>query len=138
MEKRYYLDTSIWMDMYEDRKDFNGLPLGNFALKLFILIKTSKDKLIITDILIKELEMYYSIEEINGMVKLYDDVIEKITATKEQQDEARDLAANRDVPLGDVLHAVIARDNNLILITRDKHFRRLMDISDYYKPEEII
>lgn len=36
------------------------------------------------------------------------------------------------------LHAIVARDNGLILITRDNHFRVLQDISKYYKPEELI
>jgi len=36
---------------------------------------------------------------------------------------------NRNVPRGDALHAIIARDHKLILITRDNHFKKLEDIS---------
>ena len=88
--------------------------------------------------MIKELEMNYSLEEINGMVKPFENVIEKIIATQEQRDEAKKLADERNIPPGDVLHAVIARDNNLIFITRDKHFKQLADICKHYKPEDII
>jgi len=42
------------------------------------------------------------------------------------------------VPAGDALHAIVARDNDLILVTRDRHFRKLEDISKHYKPEELI
>jgi len=59
MKNRYYVDTSIWMDLYEDRKGFNNELLGEFALKLFSLIKAKQYKLIISDLLIKELEMNY-------------------------------------------------------------------------------
>ncbi len=138
MPEKYYIDTSIWMDLYEDRKGYNGEPLGNFALKLFSLIKAKKNFLVITDLLIRELEMNYSLPEINGMVKPFEKIIEKIIATDKQRDEAKKIAKERGIPPGDVLHAIIARDNNLILITRDKHFRHLEDISPHHKPEDLI
>ena len=138
MSQKYYVDTSIWMDLYEDRTGFNNEPLGDYALKLFILIRAKKNKLIITDLLVRELEMNYSLEEINGMMKPFENIIEKIIATKEQRNEAKRFAEERNIPPGDVLHTIIARDNNLILITRDKHFRQLEDISKHYKPEDII
>ena len=51
---------------------------------------------------------------------------------------AKKIAKERDVPAGDALHAIIARDDDLILVTRDRHFRKLEDISKHHKPEEII
>ncbi|MBD3303727.1 PIN domain-containing protein [Candidatus Woesearchaeota archaeon] len=136
--KKYYLDASIWIDLYENRKGFNNEPLGDFAWKLFGLIKASKNKLVISDFLVRELESNYSIEEINGMIKPFEDIIERVFVTKKQKDEAKILAQERSLPPGDVLHSILARDNNLILITRDKHFVQLTDISRSYKPEEII
>jgi len=138
MTTKYYIDTSVWIDLYEDRKGYNGEELGNFALKLFSLIKAKQNKLIITDLLIRELEINYSMPEINGMTKPFDKIIKKIIATSEQRDEAKKTAKERNIPPGDVLHAIIARDNFLILITRDRHFRQLEDICPYYKPEDII
>lgn len=138
MAEKYYNDTSIWIDLYEDRKGYNEEPLGDFAWKLLGFIKAKKSKLIITDILIRELEMNYSVEEINGMMKPFGDIIEKIIVTKQQRDEAKKIAEERNVPPGDALHAIMARDHNLILVTRDNHFRKLQDICKSYKPEEII
>ena len=138
MAKRYYVDTSIWVDIYEDRKGHNQEPLGDFALRLFGFIRANKYKLIITDLLIRELEMNYSMPEINGMMKPFEKIIEKIIATKKQRDEAKKIGEEKDVPSGDVLHAIIARDHNLTLITRDNHFRKLRDIAEYHKPEDII
>jgi len=138
MERRFYLDTSIWMDMYEDRKGYNNEPLGDFALKLFYLIKSKKNRLIITDLLITELEINYLLEEINGMVKPFENIIERIMSTKKQRNEAKRIGKERNLPKGDVLHAIIARDNDLVLVTRDRHFKELSDISKHYKPEDII
>jgi predicted nucleic acid-binding protein len=138
MPGKYYLDTSIWMDLYEDRKGYNQEPLGDFAWKLLGLIKAKKEKLVISDLLIIELGMNYSMEKISGMVKLFEDMIEKIITTAKQRDEAKIIAKERNIPAGDVLHAILARDNKLILVTRDNHFRKLDNISKFYKPENLI
>lgn len=137
MIERYYIDTSIWMDLLEDRKGYNNEPLGDYALKLFALIKAKKATLIISDLLIRELEGFYSLGEINGMMLPFQKIIEKIIATKKQRIEARKIAEERNLPPGDCLHAILARDNNFILITRDKDFLQLEDISSHHKPEEI-
>ena len=55
MKKRYYLDTSIWMDIYEDRIGYNGEPLGDYGLKLLLKIRSEGDALVISDIVMKEL-----------------------------------------------------------------------------------
>ena len=38
----------------------------------------------------------------------------------------------------DALHALIARDNKCIMVTRDAHFKKLLDIINPKKPEDII
>lgn len=136
--EKYYVDTSIWIDLVEDRKGYNNEPLGDYALKLFAMIKAKKHKIVITDLLIEELESNYSLEAINGMMLPFQKIMEKVIVTKEQRDEAKRIAEERNLPPGDVLHAIVARDNNFIMITRDKHFKELEDIAKYYKPEEII
>ena len=102
------------------------------------MIKTKQDKIAITDLTIRELEMNYSMEEINGMMKPFEDILEKLVASKKQRDEAKLLAKERNVPKGDALHAILARDNKFILVSRDKHFRELTNISEHHKPEELI
>ncbi|MCK5283923.1 MAG: hypothetical protein KAK00_11085, partial [Nanoarchaeota archaeon] len=103
MTKKYLIDTSIWVDLYEDRKGYQNEPLGDFAFKLFSIIKSRQNKIVITDLTIRELEMNYSIEEINGMMKLFESMLDKIIASKEQRDEAKRIAEERDLPKGDVL-----------------------------------
>ncbi|HLC62211.1 MAG TPA: PIN domain-containing protein [Candidatus Nanoarchaeia archaeon] len=138
MEEEYIIDTSIWVDLYEDRKDYNNEPLGNYAFKLLVKIKAKESAIVLTDFLIRELETIYSVAEINGMFKPFEKIIKKIIATEKQWEEAKKIAKERDVPAGDALHVIIARDNNFILVTRDRHFRELEDISKHYKPEELI
>ena len=137
MAEKYLIDTSIWVDLYEDRKGYAGEPLGDFAFKLFGMIKAKQNKIVITDLTIRELEMNYSIPEINGMMKPFEAIMEKVIASEDQRDEAKKIAEERNVPKGDALHAVIARDNKFVLIARDKHFKQLTDISQHHKPEDI-
>ena len=135
---KYYIDTSIWMDVYEGRIGFNNEPLGKYALKLFALIRKENHRLVISDILIQELQRYYPIEKINGMMKIYENLIEKVSVSKKHYKEAEKIVKEKNLPLGDVLHTILARDYNLILVTRDKHFKELVFISKSYKPEELI
>ena len=138
MTEEYIIDTSIWVDLYEDRKGYNNEPLGDYAFKLLVKIKANEKVIVLTDFLIKELETLYSVAEINGMFKPFENIIKKIIATERQREEAKKISKERGVPAGDALHAIVARDNDLILVTRDRHFRKLEDISKHYKPEELI
>ena len=138
MAKKYLIDTSIWVDLREDRKGFNNEPLGDYAFKLFVQIKVKENKIAITDHIQRELESNYGIPEIRGMFLPFQSIIEKFIVTDEQRKEAKKVGEERKVPKGDALHAIIARDNNFTLVTRDKHFRDLDDISKHYNPEELI
>jgi len=138
MEEKFYIDTSIWIDLIEDRKGHNDEPLGTYALKLFAMIKSKKHRMVVSDLLIRELESNYSIEEINGMMLPFMKKMETVFIAKDQRNKAKKIAQERNIPPGDVLHAIVAAENNYILITRDKHFRKLEDITKHFKPEEII
>ena len=64
--------------------------------------------------------------------------IRKVHIYLEQIDAACKLMQQRSIPKGDALHAILARDNNALLISRDKDFQKLKDIVKVYAPEEVI
>ena len=138
MPERYLIDTSIWMDFYEDRVGLKGEPFGDYAFKFLLKIKVKEDRIIVNESLFRELEEKYSLEQINGLFKPFEKLIDKILATKKQTDEALKLSMERNVPKADALYAVIARDEKLTLITRDNHFKILQDLSNHNKPEDLI
>ncbi len=138
MASQYLIDTSIWVDLYEDRKGFQEEPLGEYALTLLATIKAKEETIILTDFLIRELETLYSMAEIRGMFNPFEKNIKKIVASAEQREEAKRVAKERNLPPGDALHAIVARDNSALLVTRDNHYKKLEDISKHYKPEELI
>ena len=48
------------------------------------------------------------------------------------------IASQKNIPKKDILHALIARDNNAIMIATDKHFEKLIDIVEVKKPKELL
>ena len=135
MAERYYLDTSIWLDYYEKRR-----KNGEAALKL--ITKIIKEASIVTysDLHIKELKHFgYNIDEINAIFRIAKpENIRRLHIYKGQIDEANKISKYKNVPKRDILHAILARDNYCILISRDKHFFRLRNISHAKLPEDFI
>ncbi len=135
----YYVDTLIWRDYYENRKD-RFRPIGEWAFEFFkIAIKT--DSLILySDIIESELGKDYDSEEIKEILKIISTtgLLKQIKIFPTQFKEASILSKKRQVPFGDALNAILARDNNAVLVSRDHHFEELRDIAVAKKPEELI
>jgi len=138
MALRFYIDTSIWVDVYEDRTGHCGEPLGEFGTVLLSKILAEKSRIVVTDILLAELHVKFSDSQIKGIFSLFEKLIEPVKSSKDQHEEALRLASERDVPKGDAFHAILARDSDSILVTRDRHFKKLSDISRPFKPEDLI
>ncbi len=139
MPQKYYLDSSIWRDYYEDRSD-KFRPLGEWALKLINNIIKNKDYILYSDFIIEELEIKYSKEEIKNIFDIINkrSLLLKVEISKYQIKEAAILCKKRKVAFGDALHSILARDNNAIMVTRDNHFLELLDIVEIKKPEDLI
>lgn len=137
MNERYYLDTSVWMDYYEDRKN-PSKDIGEFAFQLLCKLVASKSKIIVSSFLLRELETAYSLDKIRALARPFERLMIKVDVSDAQIEEAKKIAEKRKLPKGDVIHAILARDNDSILISRDKHFQLLKDICEVVKPEEII
>jgi len=139
MTQSFYLDSSIWRDYYENRSD-NLRPLGEWALMLINNILESGDFILYSDFIIEELKIKYSEEGIRNILEIADkrNLLLKADISESQAKEAAILCKRRKVSFGDALHAILARDNNAIMVTRDKHFLELTDIAEVKKPEELI
>jgi predicted nucleic acid-binding protein len=137
VKRKYLIDTAIWIDLYEDRVGYNGEPLGDYAWQLLALIRGRDERVVVSDLLLNELESRLTLEQIRGMFSLFETIIERRISTESQWLEAERLARERNVPPGDALHAIIARDGGFVLVTRDRHFNSLLDISPYLLPEDL-
>lgn len=137
---KYFLDTCIWRDFYEDRNSKNKKPMGKYATLLFIKILNRKDKILYSETLIWELKKDYNPDEIKDMLNLLmiNKVLVRLNITKEEFLEAKKISEKRSLPLVDCINAIQARNHNAIMVSQDKHFfMSLSDISKTLKPEEI-
>ena len=132
MTKQFYLDTSIWLDFYEKREQ-NGV----YALQFIITCLQKKYVILYSDLIIKELKQLnykkQQIEEIFSLVK--PSHLKRVHIYNQQILEAKKLASQRKIPRNDALHAILSRDNDAQLITRDKDFQKLKDITKSELPE---
>lgn len=131
----YYFDTSIWIDVY-DKREYNG----EVAFRLLNKIIESNKIIIYSDVVVFELKRLgfseYEINQMFGIAK--PDHIKRINATPHQLQEAARLAKQRDIPLRDAAHAVISRDCMAQLVSRDRDFEKLKDITLTKRPEDLI
>jgi len=136
---KYYLDTCIWVDYYENKSD-RFRPLGDWALELLNKILQNKDLILYSDMIVEELKNLYKNDEIEKIFKIIKDenLLIKVNINNLQAKEAATLCKSRSISFGDALHAILARDNGAILVTRDNHFLELTDIADIKKPEELL
>ena len=139
MAQKYYLDTSIWRDYYENRSD-KFRPLGEWALKLINDAIENGDYILYSDLIVEELKVKYKEEKIKDIFEIIEkrNLLLKVEISDSQAKEAYILCKQRKVAFGDALHSILARDNNAIMVTRDKHFLELTDIADIKKPEGLI
>ena len=140
MGETYYVDTSVWRDYYENR--VAGVkPLGEFAFQFFRHCKENECIILYSELVLKELGVAYSAGKIKKIMEVVSDykLLEKVENPIERQNlEAKRLKKKLNVPFADAMHAVLARDNGAVLISRDRHFRELREVVAVKYPEEVI
>jgi len=138
MTEKFYFDTSIWLDFLENRDEPN-MPKGTWAKELIKKIIKENNKILFSDNNMLELINCGYLEfEIEELLNKLNSIIIYVEATEKEIGKAKDLSQKRDLPKKDALHALIARDNNSILITLDNHFKKLIDITFPHNPKEFI
>jgi predicted nucleic acid-binding protein len=137
MKQRFYVDTAIWRDYFEDRSD--GLkPLGEFAFLFLKNCEKHNCEVLYSQLVVSELLSHLSEEQVKQIFSSFSNFLREIKISKEQIKEAKNIGLwVRYSHTADIMHAILARDNKAILITRDKHFDVLAEIVLVLKPEEV-
>ncbi|MFH1649963.1 MAG: PIN domain-containing protein [Candidatus Woesearchaeota archaeon] len=139
MAEKYYLDTCIWRDFYENRMGLHGKPLGKQANNLFTKVISKRFMLLYSDLTVKELSIDYTKTEIKEMLNLLflTGVLKKVDISENDYKEAQTIARQYGVPTPDALHALLARNNNSVLVSQDKHALLLQQVVRVMRPEEV-
>ena len=131
------MDTAIWRDYFEDRKD-NIRPLGEFAFRFLKNCEKKGCKVLYSGLVVQELKSDYSGERVKKVFFPFKHFLVKVSISNEQISEARRMLLSAGgTHLKDVIHAILARDNDAVMVTRDRHFDALIGFVEVAKPEEI-
>lgn len=139
--KRVLVDSNIFLDYYLDRKD-NLLPLGEFAFQFVKRAIGCEFLILICDLILQELEDTLKIKQELIQKTIFSELNKKhkllfMQHNKELAYKAKRMAIERSLPTNDCLFALMAKENNAIVISMDKHFEKLTDIVEFFKPEEL-
>ena len=135
MALRFYIDTCIWRDYLEERSDGMN-DLGQIALHFIENCLTHHAAILYSQLVGEELK--------NAQLDCFDEIkrlmgknLLEISISENQLNEAKQLAQQKKISKNDAIHAIFARNNNAILITRDVDFEELSTITKWEKPENI-
>jgi len=97
MAEKYYLDTSIWIDLFEDRNEPN-MPKGRWVQELVTKIIETNSKILYSDINIIELGVVgYSPQDVDNLLKKFKPILIFVESTEKELGKAKDLSLKRKV-----------------------------------------
>src|SRR3989344_6287794 len=140
----YYIDTCIYLNLWQKEVSFSGVKYWEIAQNLLEFIEEKNYTIYFSGFILKELNYILSKKEFENKKELFENTtnFKKVFLDKEELEEARKIEkeVNFDVSFYDIIHMILAKKTKSILETRDK---RLMNIAIKYKvdvklPEEII
>ncbi|MDI6737276.1 MAG: PIN domain-containing protein [Nanoarchaeota archaeon] len=134
---RIYCDTCIYIDLFEGRKD-RFRDLGDFALRVFNLVKDNKYMLVVSDWILDEIRKYANENKKPAIIGIMADFLRQfekqqilqIERTKGDEQEARKLSQNYP----DALHVVLAKKSNAIYFVT----RNVQDFAEFRSFIEVV
>jgi len=132
---RYYVDTCIWIDYWENRYD-NLRPLGEFAAN-FLSNLTETDIVYYSKLSIRELRKQYSIDIITSIFDIVKDKLVFLETFENDVTYANTIIFSGLAHDADAMHIALAKRVGATLVTRDKEIL-FAGIVKAFKPEDLI
>jgi len=143
MSIKYYIDTSVWLNLF--KKEGNpekGVPYWEIAKEFIENALLSENKEIFySGFILKELSFKLEESKYKEKIEFFKSELKYARATKEDYFLARKLESisNYSLSFIDCIHVAICKRLGCILITRDK---KLVEFANKYisakKPEELL
>ncbi len=142
---RYYVDTSIWLNLFKkEGNPAKGIPYWQIAKEFVERVMFSKDdEIIYSDVVLREIELKLGDYEYHKVDNFFfkEPKCVKIDLTSGDKAIARQLESRYqfEISFYDLVHIALCKRFDCILVTRDK---QLSDVSrengvSAYKPEDI-
>ncbi len=138
----YYVDSCIYLNLWQEEVGENGSPFWEYAKKFFEKAEENHSVIYYSGFLLKELMFILDMDEYLQKRDLFEDsfIFKKVVLSKEEfQLAVLTKKQNMEISLYDIIHIILAKKTNSILITRD---RLLMQLAEKFsviakKPEEL-
>jgi len=145
VEKLFYVDACIYLNLWQEEGDEKlGIPYWKSAKDFFERYDHDDSVIYYSGFLLKELRFILTGREFNKKSRLFRQSpnFKKIFMSTEEYNQARRIESelNYEISFFDIIHMLLARKSNSILVTRDK---KLLGIAGEYsviakKPEELL
>jgi len=141
--KSYYVDSCIYLNLWQKEVSGDRKELWKYAKEFFEKVDDKNLIIYYSGYLLKELMFIFDEKQFIDKLELfnYSPNFERITLTKEEYNLAREIKKeNKDISFYDIIHMLLAKQTNSILVTRDKS---LINLAKEYsvvakKPEDIL
>jgi len=137
---KIYLDSNIYIDYFDGRVD-NLRPLGEFAFNLLKRALGCEFRIIISSLVLDELEYNTYKENILSLIKDFEDKDKLLVMEVNEEDikNSNRVKKERRTSYNDTLHAILAnRIKADFLVTRNlKDFEELQDLIKVVLPENL-
>lgn len=143
--RSFYVDTCVYLNLWKKEKgSIFGRPLWLITKKFLDKIISQNHTIYYSGFILKELLNKLSTEEYLNKRQFFEDntLFRKVMLTKEEHEKAIAIKKNlqTNCSLSDIIHIMLAKKTNSILITQDKE---LLNLSNRNKvlaktPAEII
>jgi len=118
MSQLIYLDTNVYLDYLYDRTS-KYIPYGDFAHQLFEKSLSCQYLIVISDLVVDELNKYLSRKQVIDLIKYLRPKLKFTNVTS--KDKMTSKTMNLHYP--DSLHVAIANHHNAILVSHDKEMQ---------------
>ena len=143
MKKSYYIDTCIYLNLWQrEVDDITKALLWKFAKEF--LEKAEEESIVYySGFILKELKFILTDEEFDKKKVLFESSpnFRRVFLSEEEFNLARKIEkeSNYEVSFYDIIHILLAKKTNSVLVTRDK---KLLEFSEKYsvvarKPEQL-
>ena len=139
----YYVDSCIYLNLWKREVDDFGNLLWGFAKEFFEKAENENSVIYYSGFLLKELMFVLSTEEYLNKLELFESSpnFKRVILSEEEHNLAEEIKNNYlQISLYDIIHALLAKKTNSLLVTRDKElieFAKSINV-EVKKPEEIL
>lgn len=142
MEKGYYLDSCIWINLFkQEGNPDKGIPYWRLAKEFIEQVEQENGRIIVSTIVLKELSFQLG-EKWSDVKKFFKETefIDVVKTTNEDYVLAREAEQRHGVlSFYDYLHVFISKRLNVPLITRDKELIEFAkNHVEVFRPEQLL